>query len=207
MATHRGLNLSSIAQEGLEGLPGVLIAVFFVFGGMMLFLDLFVPDLSKDASTFFVIIYLLVSVIAGIAYVLDQRHDRRLAAQLEEQLHELSGPARQAGVPITPAGVDESTAVAQSPSVMPPDALAPEAVLAVVVWFFFLWGMMAMFVAPRNQNALLAVFAAISGGGVILSILLRLRHHWRARRIERARKSSDDRGSGGDTDDRASRGV
>jgi hypothetical protein len=188
MATHRGLNLSSIAHEGLEGLPGVFIAVFFVFGGVLLLLDLFVPDLSRGAAgTWFAVAYILASIGAGIAYVVSQRRDRRLTAQLEEQFHELSRPADQAGVTTAPAGVVESPVVDRLPSVTPSDALAPEAVLAVVVWFFFLWGMIAMFVTPERQNALTGVFAAISGGIVIASIFLRVRNHWRARRIARGR--------------------
>jgi Flp pilus assembly protein TadB len=187
MTTHRGLNLSSIAQEGLEGLPGVLIAVFFVCCGTLLLLDLFTPAFTKANSNLLVAIYFLASAVAGITYVLSQRRDRRLTAQLEEQFHELSGPARQAGLSTAPAGVDESVVVEQLPSVTPPDALAPEGLLAVVVWFFFLWGMIAMFVSPEHQNVLLGVFAAISGGVVIASILLRVRNHWRARQIARGR--------------------
>lgn len=189
MPTHRGLNLSSIAQESLEGLPGVLIAVFFVFGGVFLLLGLFAQGLrSGEAGTWFTIIYIAVSVVACIAYVLGQHRDRRLSVELQRQFHELSTPAREgAGVPTIPTGVGESTEDERRPSVAPPDVLAPEAVLAVIVWFFFLWGMMAMFVAPKNQPALLAVFAAISGGVVILSIALRIRNRWRARRIDWAR--------------------
>jgi hypothetical protein len=196
MATHRGLNLSNIAQEGLEGLPGVLIAVFFAFGGVFLLLGLFAPDLtSGEAGTWFTIIYIAVSVVACIAYVLGQRRDRRLSAELQQQFHDLSGPARQAGAPTTPAGVDESAVDGHLPSAPPSDPLAPEAVLAVIVWFFFLWGMMAMFVAPKNQNALLTVFAGISGGIVIASIFVRVRNRWRARRMERVRER---RGGQGD---------
>jgi hypothetical protein len=191
MATHRGLNLSSVAQEGLEGLPGVLIAVFFVCCGTLLLFDLFAPAFTKAYSNWLVTIYVLVSVVACITYVLSQRRERRLSTELEEQFHELTAPARRTGMPTTPAGVGEGTVDGQLPSVAPPDVLAPEAVLAVIVWFFFLWGMIAMFVAPENQNRLLGGFAAISGGVVIAAVLLRVRNQWRARRIERVREGRD----------------
>lgn len=83
MKLHRGINTSSIAGEGLEGLPGLLIAIAFVF----IFMGIFIP---RNATTWLLVIFFLVEGIATAAYLASERRARREARELQQQFHRLN---------------------------------------------------------------------------------------------------------------------
>ena len=86
MHLHRGINITSIASEGFEGLPGLLMMIFFVFG----FISLFVP---RD-NQWFLALFLVVEVGAAVLYLLASRRSRRDSARLQRALHEMQSPQR-----------------------------------------------------------------------------------------------------------------
>ena len=86
MHLHRGINTTSIASEGFEGLPGLLMMIFFVFA----FISLFVP---RD-NQWFLGVFLVVEAGAAVLFLLASRRSRRDSAQLKKALHEMNMPHR-----------------------------------------------------------------------------------------------------------------
>jgi len=83
MTLHRGINTSSIAGDGLEGLPGLLIAIAFVF----IFICIFLP---RNASNWLVVFFMLVEIGAAISYILIDRRNRKESERLIQQLHQIN---------------------------------------------------------------------------------------------------------------------
>lgn len=220
MRTHRGINLSSVAGEGLTGLPGVLITVFFVFFGTCVVLSLFVPDFLEGDSGWLVPIFLLAVAGACGAFVLSQRHDSRLTAQLEQELHKLNETEGQGAVATTLGDVDERALAARGRglglkefpadelrSVARADSYSPEGLLIVVILLFFLWGMVTVLTPMAHQGALPGGFVAMVVGAVIGYIYNRRRTHREARRVARDLERGNGWGSGSDGADEVHRGV
>jgi hypothetical protein len=67
MRLHRGINTTSVTGEGLDGLPGLLIAIAFP----MLFAGIFIPH------KWFLGIFLAVEAGAAILYLLSEYRNRR----------------------------------------------------------------------------------------------------------------------------------
>jgi len=84
MKLHRGINTSSIAGEGLEGLPGLLITIAFVFT----FVYIFLP---RKTSDWLLVLFLAVEIGAAILYVLADRHNRKESERLKRELHKING--------------------------------------------------------------------------------------------------------------------
>ena len=82
MKIHRGINITSVAGEGLNGITGVLITVAFVF----LFAGIFVPK----TTWWFVPVFLAVETAATVLYVCCTRRSRRESDQLSRELHKIN---------------------------------------------------------------------------------------------------------------------
>jgi len=80
---HRGINMTRVAGEGLEGLPGVLIMIAFVF----IFAGMFVP---RDSGGLFLAIFLAVEAVAGILQVMTDRLNRKESERLRKVLHRIN---------------------------------------------------------------------------------------------------------------------
>jgi hypothetical protein len=84
MHMHRGINTTSVASEGFQDLPGLVMMIFFLFG----FFSLFVP---KD-NQWFLVVFLAVEIGAAALYLLANRRERRDSAKLRRTLHEINTP-------------------------------------------------------------------------------------------------------------------
>jgi hypothetical protein len=82
MKPHRGINSASVTGEGLAGLPGLIIAIAFVF----LFLSIFLP---RDAN-WILGVFFAVEVGAAALYVRGMRRDREAAERAYNELHRIN---------------------------------------------------------------------------------------------------------------------
>ena len=82
MNLHRGINSTSIAGEGLQGIPGLVIAVAFVF----MFLSLFLPRNSDWPLVMFITAEIGVTVL----YILSVRRNRENSERLKRELHQIN---------------------------------------------------------------------------------------------------------------------
>jgi hypothetical protein len=117
MRTHRGINFSSIAGEGLNGFPGFLIALFFLLPPLAGLIGLLVwglgsilrwdwldrwpiqrPLLALDG-----LVGLVLMIAAACAvYLLSQWRDKQLSARIQQELHKLNeGNGQDVAVPTT----------------------------------------------------------------------------------------------------------
>ncbi len=83
MNLHRGINTTSIAGEGLNGLPGLMITIAFLF----IFACIFLP---RKASDWYLVLFFAVEIGAAIIYVVIQRRNRRASERLNRELHRLN---------------------------------------------------------------------------------------------------------------------
>jgi hypothetical protein len=82
MHVHRGINSSSIAGEGLDGLPGLLMTIAFVF----IFLGIFWPRNNDWLGALF-----FIAEIGGAAiYIAVSRRNRRDSERCKQALHEIN---------------------------------------------------------------------------------------------------------------------
>jgi hypothetical protein len=79
---HLGINSANMASEGLEGLPGLIMAIAFVF----LFLSLFMP---RNAD-WMLGVFIVVEVGAAALYVRSNRRNREAAEKAWQAFHELN---------------------------------------------------------------------------------------------------------------------
>jgi len=84
MRLHRGINSTSIAGEGFEGLPGLLMMIAFVF----IFLGLFWP---RNNDAWFGGLFFIVEIGAAAIYLLAGRRDRKNSEQVQKVLHQING--------------------------------------------------------------------------------------------------------------------
>ncbi len=82
MKPHRGINMISIAGEGLNGMPGLLITIAYIF----LFTGIFVP---RNAG-WFVPVFLAVEGGAAILYVRMQHRDREEVEELKKEMQRIN---------------------------------------------------------------------------------------------------------------------
>jgi uncharacterized membrane protein len=82
MRPHRGINTTSIAGEGFEGLPGLIMAIAFVF----FFLGIFLPRYSNWPLA----VFICVEVGAVTLYLLAARRNRADAERARKALHEIN---------------------------------------------------------------------------------------------------------------------
>ncbi len=83
MGYHRGINMSSVAGSGLNGLPGLLITIAFVF----IFAGIFLP---RKASDWLVVLFFAVEIGAAVVYVLIERRNRKESERLNRELHTIN---------------------------------------------------------------------------------------------------------------------
>jgi len=83
MKLHRGINITSVAGEGLNGLPGLLITVAFV----CLFAGIFVP---RESGKWFLFVFLAIETGAAILYILIARRNREDSQRLKIELHRIN---------------------------------------------------------------------------------------------------------------------
>jgi hypothetical protein len=79
---HRGINSASIAGEGFEGLPGLVIAVAFVF----IFLSIFLPR----HNDWFLVLFVGVEIGAAALYIQAGRRDRKASEASNRALHQIN---------------------------------------------------------------------------------------------------------------------
>jgi len=194
MRPHRGVNSSTVAGEGLEGLPGVLIAAFFVVSGLCLLLALFFPDYLQAVGDWAVPICMLVIVGACVVYVLSQMRDRALTAQLGQELHTLNEAGDRGTVPdgSTTLGMETSEALAMEMALASLQyggkrrSISPEGLLVVVITIFFLWGMASSLLPMEYETVLLGVFVLAEVAGVIGYLFSQRRASRQADQLARA---------------------
>jgi hypothetical protein len=89
MKAHSGINTTHVTGEGLAGLPGLIITIFFVFLPLGIFLPRAVQDEYKNwiLGAFF-----LVEVAAAVLYIRSARRDREASEQVSKALHEINEP-------------------------------------------------------------------------------------------------------------------
>lgn len=83
MKLHCGFNSSGNAGEGFEGLPGLLVTIAFVF----ILLSVFLP---RNASNWFLVLFLAVEIGAAILYVRIDRRNRNESERLRKELHQIN---------------------------------------------------------------------------------------------------------------------
>ena len=83
MTLHRGINMTSVAGDGLKDIPGLLIAIAFVF----IFAGIFVP---REWSNWFMALFLAVEAGAAILYVLLDRRERKESERLIREMHRMN---------------------------------------------------------------------------------------------------------------------
>ena len=89
MKRHSGINTTHVTGEGLSGLPGLIITIFFLF----LPLGIFLPrDVQHDYGNWILGLFFLVVIVAGALYIRSVRRDREASEQVEKALHEINEP-------------------------------------------------------------------------------------------------------------------
>ncbi len=86
MNLHRGINSTSIAGEGFEGLPGLLMVIAFVF----IFIGLFMPRNNPAADAWFGVLFFIAEIGASAIYILASRHNRRDSERLKKAFHQIN---------------------------------------------------------------------------------------------------------------------
>ena len=208
MRTHRGINMSSVAGEGLQDLPGLLIAVFFVMAGSYLVRIWFVPVGPGGVDAWLVVVWILLAPAACVGFLIGQRRDKQLRARIQEELHKLNetGALGESIRPLADAGDEALKAwhgelglaefkAEELRRAARPSAVSPEALLIVVLGLVFIAGMLDMFITLEHyetlenykyyEEELFAGFVAIVFGGGIGYVLHRIRVRREARRVAR----------------------
>jgi hypothetical protein len=84
---HRGINTSSIAGEGLAGVPGLVMTIGFVF----IFLGALVPTYVQRAyNNWFLLLFAICEIGGIVLYVRAARRSKRESQRLSEMLHEIN---------------------------------------------------------------------------------------------------------------------
>ena len=94
MSLHRGINTTSIAGQGLEDLPGLIIAIAFVF----IFAGIFMP---RNASNWILVLFIVVEGVASAAYIVSQKRERKATQETQQMLHRLNEAEDQHADPTT----------------------------------------------------------------------------------------------------------
>jgi hypothetical protein len=190
--SHRGINISSIAQEGLSGLPGVLIAVFFGVAGIYFLLGFFVGGFVQFVGIPVVIIFLLAEGGACVAYILGRRRDRRLAAEVDEAFRGLaasqgsprrtdgSAATAEATAPKSEEAILADVRMVEAQAEREVQRLSLEGILVGTVALSFLFAMIYTLLPLKYEGLFMAGAAALLGGVGIGSIFLRARRRQRA---------------------------
>jgi hypothetical protein len=87
MKPHRGINSANVAGEGLADLPGLLIAIAFLFFPLSFLLPRYI---QRAYSGWILGLFLSVEIIAAILYLLAARRNRKDSEQLQNMLHQMN---------------------------------------------------------------------------------------------------------------------
>jgi hypothetical protein len=87
MKTHGGINSTSIVGEGLGGLPGLIIAIAFLFFPLGFLLPRYI---HRAYDGWILGIFLTVEIIACTLYVLGARRNRRDSEWLQNVMHQIN---------------------------------------------------------------------------------------------------------------------
>lgn len=194
--------MSSVAGEGLQDLPGLLIAVFFVMAGSYLVRIWFVPVGPGGVDAWLVVVWILLAPAACVGFLIGQRRDKQLRARIQEELHKLNetGALGESIRPLADAGDEALKAwhgelglaefkAEELRRAARPSAVSPEALLIVVLGLVFIAGMLDMLSTPEHyeyfEEELFAGFVAIVFGGGIGYVLHRIRVRREAKRVAR----------------------
>ena len=89
MKRHSGINTTHVTGEGLSGLPGLIITIFFIF----LPLGIFLPrSFQHEYGNWILGLFFLVVIIAGALYIRSARRDQEAAERITKALHEINDP-------------------------------------------------------------------------------------------------------------------
>jgi hypothetical protein len=197
MKTHRGINMASIAGEGLAGLAGVIVVVFFLSAGTAFLLRLFAPRFFWSASGWLMPAFLLMGAVACAAYLVGQRRDRQMGARILEELHKLNEASPPSSGASSVADMDTEALQAwhgnlglaefnaeELKRAARPSAMSPEALLIMVLGLVFVVGMLDMFTWLEDyEKELIVGFVAIVFGTGIGYVFHRLRVRRDAERV------------------------
>jgi hypothetical protein len=89
MRRHSGINTTHVTGEGLSGLPGLIIMIFFLFLPLAIFLP---RSIQHDYRNWILGLFLLVVTVAAALYIRAARRDRAASEQVEKALHEINEP-------------------------------------------------------------------------------------------------------------------
>jgi len=87
MKPHRGINSTSVAGEGLEGLPGLLMAIAFVFFPLAIILPRYI---QRDYKGWILGLFLTAEIVSAALYIRGARRDRKASEELKRVLHQIN---------------------------------------------------------------------------------------------------------------------
>ena len=89
MNSHSGINTTHVTGEGLAGLPGLIITIFFIF----LPLGIFLPrNVQHEYGNWILGAFLLVEIGASVLYIRSARRDREASERIARTLHDINEP-------------------------------------------------------------------------------------------------------------------
>jgi hypothetical protein len=83
MKLHRGINMTSVAGDGLVGLPGLLMTIAFVF----IFAGIFVPP---ESGNWLLLVFLIVEAGSAFLYILNNRRSNKEFELLKKEMHKMN---------------------------------------------------------------------------------------------------------------------
>ncbi len=171
MKPSSGFNLSSVAGAGLQGLPGVAIAVAFV----LIFIAFLLPNEWRDGDTgdMLFVLFLLIEVGACLAFVGAERRDRRLSERIEQELHLLSEGGHRAVHPNRRNAREQPRGVLMRKPAriwwqsITASGVSLDGLVALSVVLLFVFGMVGIFVSPNDLWLVFLVWALVEAAVVI----------------------------------------
>ena len=198
--THRGINTASVAGEGLQDLPGLLIAVFFVLAGTFLVRVWFGPADVGAIDTWLALAWFLFAPAAVVSFLISRRRDRELTARLEQELHRLNegdGAAR----PTTDDAIEEHARTWKGElglgefraeelhRAAQPRGVSPEGILTAVLVLFFVTATASILIPTTYeswmeiQSLVVTVSATVVAGALAGYVVHRVRRRLDDRRV------------------------
>jgi hypothetical protein len=89
MKRHSGINTTHVTGEGLSGLPGLIITIFFIFLPLAIFLP---RSFQYEYKNWILGVFFLVVIIAAALYIRSTRRDQEAAEKITKALHEINEP-------------------------------------------------------------------------------------------------------------------
>ncbi len=86
MKLHRGINMTSVAGDGLAGLPGLLMTIAFI----LIFAGIFVP---RESGDWFLLVFLVVEAGSAFLYILNNRRSNKEFELLKKEMHKMNEPS------------------------------------------------------------------------------------------------------------------